>query len=48
MRKSLPHFLEMLLLVLLLGLSIGQLLSGGQAAGIKAVGVGRRHWRLNW
>ena len=41
MRESLPHFLEMLLLVLLLGLGVGELLGGGQAARVKAVAAGR-------
>ena len=41
MGKSLPHFLEMLLLVLLLGLGVGELLGGGQAARVKAVAAGR-------
>ena len=42
--EALPHFLEVLLLVLLLRLCIGQLLGGGQAAGVKSIVCGRRHW----
>ena len=41
MRKPLPHLLQVLLLVLLLSLCVGQLLGGGQTAGVKVITVGR-------
>ena len=44
-REPLPHFLEVLLLVLLLRLSVGELLGGGQARRVKrVVRGGRRQW----
>lgn len=39
-RQSLPHLLQVLLLVLLLGLSVRQLLGGGQTRRVKSIVLG--------
>jgi len=39
-RQSLPHLLEVLLLVLLLGLGVRQLLGGGQTRRVKSIVLG--------